>query len=63
MMTKTSASPVAIRTVLNMCDAIESIIYIENKESFAAYGTVGQNGKVEELLLLHGTAVSSLEQT
>ena len=71
MITKTSAAPVQMIRVLNMSDAIESIIYIDNKESSAAYekqkesfkqnGTIGKNGKVEEMLLFHGTAVSSLE--
>merc|ERR1711892_1403916 len=49
----------------------ESITYIENKELTSAYekqkdelkqqGKVDENGKVEELLLFHGTAVSSLD--
>ena len=69
MITKNSNTPVPMRTVLNISDAIQSIIYIENTESSATYenqkesfkqtGTVGKNGKVEEMLLFHRTAVSS----
>eukprot|EP00092_Neocalanus_flemingeri_P102324 GFUD01130881.1.p1 GENE.GFUD01130881.1~~GFUD01130881.1.p1 ORF type:complete len:702 (+),score=200.18 GFUD01130881.1:81-2186(+) len=71
MITKLSNSPVPMRTILNMSDAIESITYIENKESTEAYkkqkdvfekqGKVDENINVEEMLLFHGTAVASLD--
>ena len=70
MITKMFNAPVPMRIVLNTSDAIESITYIENKQSSAAYeiqkeifkkeGKLGNNGKVEEMLLFHGTAVSSV---
>ena len=71
MITKMFNAPVPMRNVLNPSDAIESIFYIENKQSSTAYemqkeifkqaGKLGKNGKVEEMLLFHGTAVSSVE--
>ena len=71
MITKTTSAPIAMRTILNMSDAIESITYIENDEAMVKYekqrelfkeqGKVNDQGKVDELLLFHGTAVASLD--
>jgi len=71
MISKSSNAPVPLRTILNTSDAIESITYIENNESTAAYekqkalfkeqGKLNKDGKVDELLLFHGTAVSSID--
>merc|ERR1711923_147256 len=71
MITKTTSAPIAMRTILNMSDAIESITYIENDESTMQYeeqrklfkqqGKVNKDGKVDEMLLFHGTAISSLD--
>merc|ERR1719320_712080 len=71
MISKSSNAPVPLRTILNTSDAIESITYIENDESTAAYekqkalfkeqGKLNKDGKVDELLLFHGTAVSSID--
>lgn len=71
MITKTTSAPIAMRTILNMSDAIESITYIENDEAMTKYekqrelfkqhGKVNENGKVDEVLLFHGTAVASLD--
>lgn len=71
MITKSSNAPVPLRTILNTSDAIESITYIENDDSTAAYekqkdllkqqGKVNENGQVDELLLFHGTSVSSID--
>jgi len=71
MITKSTSAPIAMRTILNMSDAIESITYIENdalnsiyeqqRELFQQQGKVNENGKVDEMLLFHGTAVSSLD--
>lgn len=66
-----SKAPVPLKKIFNTSDAIESIKYIENKEtsktynmmkeSFRKQGKVNEHGNVEELLLFHGTAMSSLE--
>eukprot|EP00092_Neocalanus_flemingeri_P054448 GFUD01064117.1.p1 GENE.GFUD01064117.1~~GFUD01064117.1.p1 ORF type:complete len:696 (+),score=180.27 GFUD01064117.1:93-2180(+) len=65
MITKLSNAPVPMRTILNMSDAIESITYIENKELTETYekekDLFKKQGKVEEMLLFHGTAVASLD--
>lgn len=71
MISKSSNAPVPLRTILNTSDAIESITYIENNDSTAAYekqkdlfkeqGKLNEDGKVDELLLFHGTAVSSID--
>eukprot|EP00090_Calanus_glacialis_P021862 TRINITY_DN33717_c0_g1_i1.p1 TRINITY_DN33717_c0_g1~~TRINITY_DN33717_c0_g1_i1.p1 ORF type:complete len:721 (-),score=164.97 TRINITY_DN33717_c0_g1_i1:237-2399(-) len=71
MITRSSNVPVPLRTILNISEAIESITYIENNESTTTYkkqkdafkqqGKFDKNAKVEELLLFHGTAVSSLD--
>lgn len=71
MITKATTAPIAMRTILNMSDAIDSITYIENDETTSKYeeqrdlfvkeGKVNDTGKVEEMLLFHGTAVASLE--
>jgi len=66
-----SKAPVPLKKIFNISDAIESIKYIENKETSKTYnlqkenfrkqGKVNEHGNVEELLLFHGTASSSLE--
>merc|ERR1719410_3340353 len=71
MITKATSAPIAMRTILNMSDAIESITYIENdnttkryeeqKHLFLKEGKVNDTGKVDEMLLFHGTAVASLD--
>lgn len=72
MITKATTAPIAMRTILNMSDSIESITYIENDESTRRYeeqrslfqksGKVNETGKVDEMLLFHGTAVASLDK-
>ena len=71
MITKATSAPIAMRTILNMSEAVESITYIENDESTKRYeeqrelfkksGKVNDMGKVDEMLLFHGTAVASIE--
>ena len=71
MITKATSAPIAMRTILNMSDAIDSITYIENDETTKRYeeqrdlflkeGKVNETGKVDEMLLFHGTAMASLE--
>ena len=71
MITKTTSAPIAMRTILNISDAIDSITYIENDEAMVKYekqrqwfkeqGKVNDKGKVDELLLFHGTALASLD--
>lgn len=71
MITKASKAPIAMRTILDISDSIESITYIENDDSSLKYeeqrrlfeteGKVDENGKVREVLLFHGTAVASVE--
>ena len=71
MITKKTSAPIAMRTILNMSDAIDSITYIENDETTKRYGEqrdlflkegkVNDTGKVEEMLLFHGTAVASMD--
>jgi len=70
MITKSTKAPVPMRKILNVNDAIESITYIENedskkeyekqKELFRQRGNLDKDGKVEELLLFHGTVTANL---
>ena len=72
MIMKTTSAPVAMRTILNISDAIHSIVYIENdeimmkyekqKQLFKEQGKVNNRGEVDELLLFHGTSVSNLDK-
>jgi len=71
MIGKNPNAPVTLRKILNTSDAIHSIKYIENPEISAAYeqqkeifrkqGKVDESGKVEELLLFHGTTSTNLD--
>lgn len=72
MIMKTTSAPMAMRTILNISDAIHSINYIENDEIMMKYekqrqlfkeqGKVNNHGEVDELLLFHGTSVANLDK-
>ena len=72
MITKSTSAPIAMRTILNFSDAIESISYIENdaltfiyeaqRELFKKQGKINEYGKVDEMLLFHGTNESSIDR-
>ena len=71
MVSKLTTAPVAMRSIPNISEAIESISYIENDELLSKYefqrqlfvnqGKVSEDGRVHEFLLFHGTAISSLD--
>ena len=72
MIMKTSSAPMAMRTILNISDAIHNIKYIENDEIMMKYekqrqlfkeqGKVNNHGEVDELLLFHGTSAANLDK-
>jgi hypothetical protein len=71
MMDKLTNPALPKKNVVNLCDAIESITYIQNeklqteyawqKEVFKQHKKVDKNGVVREMLLFHGTSDESIK--